>query len=99
MSACIAGVLRARGKQAANALLNLTAYYVIGIPFGLWLTFSRDMGLMGLWLGLTVALVILSIVGLWMCLKTDWEREVEKVRIRMEKKSVRPIDFSGLALA
>lgn len=60
-----------------------SAYYVIGIPFGLWLTFSRDFGLVGLWLGLTVSLVYAAGIGVYICLNTDWTYQVEKVRIRL----------------
>ncbi|THG97308.1 hypothetical protein EW026_g4664 [Hermanssonia centrifuga] len=51
ISAVTGGILRAQGKQFTGALLNLSAYYVIGIPFGMWLAFKRDMGLHGLWVG------------------------------------------------
>ena len=60
-----------------------SAYYVIGIPFGIWLAFNRHWDLMGLWIGLTIALVYESIVSVWICLKTDWDRQVEKVRLRL----------------
>ncbi|KAH9924207.1 MATE efflux family protein [Fomitopsis serialis] len=78
------GILRAVGKQFTGALLNLSAYYVIGIPFGLWLTFWQDMHLYGLWIGLTVSLFYCGIVGVWLCMRTDWAREVEKVRARLD---------------
>jgi len=77
------GILRAAGKQFTGALLNLSAYYVIGIPFGIWLTFWRGMQLHGLWIGLTVSLVYCATIGVWICVRTDWEREVEKVRKRV----------------
>ncbi|KAI0795658.1 MATE efflux family protein [Abortiporus biennis] len=83
LGAVTGGILRAEGKQFTGALLNLSAYYVIGIPFGIWLAFKRDMALHGLWVGLTVSLVYSAAVGVTLCLKTDWEREVEKVRERI----------------
>lgn len=81
--AITSGILRARGKQFTGALLNLSAYYVIGIPFGLWLAFKQDMQLAGLWCGLTAALLYTSTLSIWICLRTNWKREVEKVAERL----------------
>ncbi|PCH45028.1 MATE efflux protein [Wolfiporia cocos MD-104 SS10] len=78
------GILRATGKQFTGALLNLSAYYVIGIPFGIWLTFWRHLQLAGLWIGLTVSLVYCAAIGVWICVRTDWRREVEKVQRRLD---------------
>jgi MATE family multidrug resistance protein len=62
-----------------------SAYYVIGIPFGIWLAFPKHMGLTGLWIGLTVSLVYVSTVGVIVCLRTDWQREVKKVEARLRE--------------
>jgi len=78
------GIMRARGMQFAGALLNLSAYYVLGIPFGVWLAFRHNMGLHGLWYGLTLSLVYGSVVGVSMALQADWNRESEKVQRRLE---------------
>ncbi|KAL5520375.1 hypothetical protein ACEPAG_9599 [Sanghuangporus baumii] len=86
LQACCAGLLRARGKQTTGALLNLSAYYIFGIPVGLWLAFPRNLGLKGLWIGLMVALFYCSVLGIWLCLRTDWEKEVRKVEMRLEKE-------------
>ncbi len=52
------GVLRGTGRQAAGAGINMVSYYIIGIPVGLVLTFTRiNLGLAGLWWGLTIALL------------------------------------------
>ncbi|KAI6112391.1 MATE efflux family protein [Pisolithus thermaeus] len=88
--AVVAGILRARGKQVLGATLNIReavpspdAYYVIGLPIGLWLTFKRDFGLFGLWWGLNIAMAYGSSIGLYLCLTTDWDKEVEKVVERL----------------
>lgn len=73
--------------QFTGALLNLTGYYVIGIPIGLIITFwypEWNLGLLGLWIGLSIALAYCSVVGLWYSLRTDWSDEVEKTRLRLK---------------
>ncbi|GAW08891.1 multidrug oligosaccharidyl-lipid polysaccharide flippase [Lentinula edodes] len=86
------GILRARSKQVMGAVLNISAYYVFGIPFGIYLAFSSSthMGLSGLWVGLTVALVYCAGFGVAMSVWTpDWEKEVEKVEKRVEREGER----------
>ncbi|KAG6855871.1 hypothetical protein H0H87_009825 [Tephrocybe sp. NHM501043] len=102
-----AGILRARGQQFIGAILNVTAYYVVGenpcvrswasvyisdkccyvppagMPIGYWLAFPRNLGLTGLWIGCTVALVYCSVIGTALCFMTDWDEEVLKVERRL----------------
>lgn len=77
------GVLRAVGKQSAGALINLTAYYVLGLPFGIYLCFKHDMGLIGLWLGLTLALFYAGLSSVAIILRVDWPHAVDKARDRL----------------
>jgi len=84
LAAVVAGILRAQGRQATGAILNLVSYYIVGIPLGIYLTFKHDMELWGLWIGLTVALLCTSTVGGLIVLWADWDREVEKVMERLE---------------
>jgi MATE family multidrug resistance protein len=46
------------------------------------------MRLVGLWCGLTAALLYASTLSIWLCLRTNWKREVEKVaeRLAVDKK-------------
>ncbi|KAH9477940.1 putative transporter C4B3.13 [Psilocybe cubensis] len=83
-SAIGSGVLRARGKQFLGALLNLSAYYVFGIPLGIYLTFWHDMGLHGLWIGLTFSLVYCALCETYIVLRTDWDREVGRAQRRVK---------------
>lgn len=52
---------------------------------GSWFAFAKGMELTGLWLGLTIALVYCGSVGAWICLRTNWECEVEKVSMRLSE--------------
>ncbi|KAF8554272.1 mate-domain-containing protein [Imleria badia] len=85
---CITGgVFRARGKQSVGAVLNLSAYYVIGIPLAFYLAFVRGYGLGGLWQGMTVGLVYSSGVGIWIGVRSvDWEGEVAIAQRRVGGK-------------
>ncbi|KAF9254338.1 hypothetical protein L218DRAFT_886528, partial [Marasmius fiardii PR-910] len=59
------------------------------IPIGALLAFKWDLGLEGLWIGITSALIICSFVGvLWSVVTPDWNREVTKVMARLEEGKV-----------
>ncbi|KIY45098.1 MATE efflux family protein [Fistulina hepatica ATCC 64428] len=78
------GIFRAKGQQITGAALNMSAYYVFGIPLGCIMAFPMHMGIRGLWVGLTLALVYCALIGTVLCLRTDWHREVIKVKSRLE---------------
>jgi len=50
------GIVRAVGKQFRASVATLCCYYIFGMPLALILGFKADMGLVGFWLGFTVAL-------------------------------------------
>ena len=71
----------------SSPILHISsAYYIIGIPIGIYLAFKQDMNLSGLWVGLTIALVFTSGLGGPLALWVDWDHEVKKVMDRMESE-------------
>ena len=50
----------------------------------MYITFKHNMGLWGLWIGLTLALVCTDVIGGLIILRADWDHEVEKVMKRLE---------------
>ena len=78
-------MLRALGLHTTGALINLTSYYIIGLPFGIWLTFEPrfGLGLRGLWLGLSIALGYASVLSSTLVWRANWTRAVERVRERL----------------
>ena len=56
------GALRGAGNTRTPMFCHFTAYWIIGLPLGAWLTFRRNMGALGLWVGLSLALILIGIV-------------------------------------
>ncbi|CED83587.1 Uncharacterized membrane protein, predicted efflux pump [Phaffia rhodozyma] len=75
------GILRVMGKQAT--LINLSSYYIFGIPVGVYLCFARHMDLTGLWIGLSIALTYSAVLCNIIIYRADWDVEVEKANARI----------------
>ncbi len=56
-----AGILRAMGRTRPAAVLNVLAYWVLGLPLGGWLAFRAGMGLSGIWWGLAFGLALVAL--------------------------------------
>ena len=65
------GVLRGLGDTRTPMLFNLAGHWVIGLPVGYVLCFRSGWGVVGLWVGLSVGLVLIGIV-----LVATWHRQV-----------------------
>ncbi|KAJ3183331.1 hypothetical protein HDU85_002357 [Gaertneriomyces sp. JEL0708] len=88
IGACAGGILRGCGRPELGAYINLAGYYILGIPLGLYLTFGPlKMDLLGLWVGLTVALLGVSIMLLAVVGRMDWRKEVVRARTRVNEES------------
>ncbi|XP_054460579.1 multidrug and toxin extrusion protein 1-like [Anoplopoma fimbria] len=76
------GVLRGAGKQLIGALCNLVGYYFIGVPIGVSLMFAANMGILGLWTGLTICVLLQSICFVTFVYKLDWKKAAEEALVR-----------------
>jgi MATE family multidrug resistance protein len=68
------GALRGAGDTRTPMFCHFTAYWIIGLPLGAWLCFSRGWGAFGLWSGLSLALILIGIVLLF-----AWRRAVRQL--------------------
>ena len=58
-------ILKAMGLVCWPAVLNFVAFYVVGLPVGMWLTFAGPKwGIFGLWTGSVVGIVWSVALGL-----------------------------------
>jgi multidrug resistance protein, MATE family len=65
------GALRGTGDTRTPMLCHFTAYWLIGVPLGAYLCFRRHMGALGLWVGLSLSLILIGIL-----LLLFWRRRV-----------------------
>lgn len=91
------GVLRACGQQGTAAIVVICAYYLAGIPLGLYLAFRQNLMLLGLWLGLSLSLLTTTGFILTLIPRLDWETEAKKARERLESNphSIHPEDVTN----
>jgi multidrug resistance protein, MATE family len=70
------GALRGVGDTRTPMICHFTAYWIIGLPLGAWLCFQRRWGALGLWAGLSLALILIGIVLLF-----AWRRAVRRLTL------------------
>ncbi|ROW00800.1 hypothetical protein VMCG_06446 [Cytospora schulzeri] len=77
------GVLRGMGRQWVGALVNMVSYYCGALPGGIYLAF-HGWGLAGLWIGQCVALYLVGILEWVIVGLSNWEKEVDRAKDRLE---------------
>ncbi|XP_072326330.1 multidrug and toxin extrusion protein 1-like isoform X2 [Scyliorhinus torazame] len=71
------GVLRGVGKQKLGAIGNLIGFYVIGLPIGISLMFKTKLGIIGLWTGMLICVVVQVAFFLTVIYRIDWNKATE----------------------
>jgi MATE family multidrug resistance protein len=56
------GALRGTGDTRTPMICHFTAYWLIGLPLGTWLCFAHHWGALGLWVGLSLSLILIGIL-------------------------------------
>ncbi|KAJ6893027.1 hypothetical protein NC652_027128 [Populus alba x Populus x berolinensis] len=79
----LSGVAVGCGWQAFVAYVNVGCYYLIGVPVGVLLGFTFDLGAKGIWSGMLGGTVLQTIILVWVTLRTDWNKEVESAKNRL----------------
>lgn len=57
-----AGVLRGAGDTRYAFIANVVGHWLVGLPVALYLGFTRNMGVVGLWWGLCVGLTVVAVL-------------------------------------
>lgn len=77
------GSLRGAGETRMPMLVNLCGYYLLGLPAGYLLCFRFGKGIYGLWIGLTLSLLVIASL-----LFAEWRRVSNKLIATMSEIAV-----------
>jgi MATE family multidrug resistance protein len=94
----ISAILRGMGHQRRVAILNLLGFWIIGIPVGAFLTFSANVGLIGLWWGLAAGLLSTCVFGAVMIVRVDWVKECVDASQRSILEEQKKVDREDISL-
>ncbi|KAJ5782993.1 Multi antimicrobial extrusion protein [Penicillium paradoxum] len=77
-------LLRAVGRPEVGGYVQLSIYYLVGLPLGIALAFALDWSIFGLWCGiLTGQAIIVAIEGLYFWKMVDWAKASREAMERM----------------
>jgi MATE family multidrug resistance protein len=71
------GALRGAGETRQPMFVNLGGYWFFGLPLGYALCFHAQRGVFGIWIGLTVSLIVIALYLLWL-----WARKSRRMTPR-----------------
>lgn len=71
----LSGVAIGAGWQALIAYINVTCYYLFGVPLGLILGYKLDLGVKGIWYGMLTGTIVQTCVLLVITYRTNWKKE------------------------
>lgn len=74
----ITGTLRGVGDTRTAMIANLGAHWLLGLPISYTLCFLLGWGVYGLWVGLTLGLIVVAVILLWV-----WTKKISDRRFRM----------------
>ncbi|WZY76032.1 hypothetical protein YC2023_022416 [Brassica napus] len=74
------GVLRGSARPRIGANINMAAFYVVGMPMGMVMTFWFGFGFKGLWLGMLAAQIVCVSGMMVATCRTNWELEAARAR-------------------
>ncbi|KAE8142408.1 mate-domain-containing protein [Aspergillus pseudotamarii] len=71
------GILRGIGRQEIGGYVQLFCYYAVAMPISFGTTFGLGWDLLGLWSGVAIALLLVSVIEVIFLIRTDWDRSVQ----------------------
>uniref|UniRef100_A0A1D1Y1Y3 Protein DETOXIFICATION n=1 Tax=Anthurium amnicola TaxID=1678845 RepID=A0A1D1Y1Y3_9ARAE len=81
----LTGVAVGAGWQSLVAYINVGCYYVVGLPLAYALGSYFDMGVQGIWSGMTAGVLLQTLVLTGITLCTNWSKEAAEANLWVKK--------------
>ncbi|CAA3018294.1 DETOXIFICATION 53 [Olea europaea subsp. europaea] len=72
------GALTGSARPKVGARINIAAFYLVGLPCSVLLSFKLKIGFQGLWLGLVASQAACLSMMLYVLAQTDWRHEAKR---------------------
>ncbi len=82
MQGLLSGVLRGIGRQEWSAAANLVGFGALGAPLSYYLATRTSMGLPGIWVGGSCAVITATIIMATAIARINWATEADKAHRR-----------------
>ena len=89
------GILKPLGLGKSALKIYIVVYYLIGLPFTIYISFKLELYTFGLWYGFLASVSLVCIFLIILILKTDWEAKIEEIHQMLEKQREQT-SFNGL---
>ena len=92
-------ILRSIGRPGITVIGNIVSCIFIMLPLGYLLSLRLNLGLVGLWLAMSIAWLVATLVYLYIVVCTDWQQQADLARERNESASGRvvvPLRSNGM---
>ncbi|KAK4263131.1 hypothetical protein QN277_028595 [Acacia crassicarpa] len=81
----LSGVAIGAGWQTCVAYINISCYYLFGIPVGLVLGYKLNLGVTGIWYGMMSGTILQTCVLFFMVYRTNWNNEASLANDRIRR--------------
>jgi len=76
LQAVATGALRGLGDTRTPVIVNFAGHWLLGLPVAYVLCFSQGLGVIGLWIGLSIGLIVCGVVLAWV-----WHRRIGRYKV------------------
>lgn len=81
----LSGVAIGAGWQWLVAYINIGCYYIVGLPAGILMGFTFDLGVMGIWGGMIAGICLQTAILIIVTSMTNWNKEASEAETRVRR--------------